>query len=170
MVGLLFAVTSLTLATARASEQTSDSYAGVLDGASVVPPVPFPPQAASGRADFFLSASNELSYQMYDCTGLSNVEAHIHGPAPAGAIGPVIFTIPAGSSQSWYRTGVIGVLNDQQLRDLNCGLWYIDIHTAEYPFGQVRGQIRGLWGWQPASPCFLAASESTWGAVKTLYR
>jgi hypothetical protein len=109
---------------------------------------------------------------MYDCLslGADYYQVQIHGPATYGQIGPVIFTLPYSTTNGFFHSGVIGVLDSQQIRDLNCGLWYIDISTLAYPYGVVRGQIRGLWGWQPGSPCFLATQESTWGAVKARYR
>jgi hypothetical protein len=169
-MGLLAVAAILTFTTANASQQIADTYACLLDGASVFPPVPPSPYPAVGRIDLSLNASFELSYQMYDCFGLSGFEAHIHGPAGLLQLGPVIFTIPPIPPNVGYRTGVLGVLNQQQIRDLNCGLWYIDIVTAQYPYGVVRGQLRGIWNWQPGWPCFLATQPSTWGAVKSLYR
>jgi len=50
-IGLLAIAPLLTFATAHASEQTGDHYACVMDGATVFPPQPYPPQLASGRAD-----------------------------------------------------------------------------------------------------------------------
>jgi len=170
-VVLLAVVTILPFATASASDQTGTNYACVLDESLVVPLLNPYPYGFVGRIDLTLNESNELSYEIYDCYGLSQYDAHIHGPALPGAIGPVIFTIPAASSGvTSYRTGVLGVLDNQQIRDLNCALWYVDVHTAEYPLGFVRGQLRGLWGWQPGWPCFLPAEASTWGAVKALYK
>jgi hypothetical protein len=169
-IASLALVVTLAITTANASELTAQNYGCVPDGDQVIPPQ-FPyPQMGAGRAVFTLSASKELSYSMYDCSGLTAIEAHIHGPAAPGAIGPILFTIPPGSSITWERTGVIGVLTDQQIRDLSCGLWYIDIHTTEFPLGQVRGQIRGFWGWEPGWPCLLATEATTWGKVKSLYR
>ena len=31
--------------------------------------------------------------------------------------------------------------NDQQVGDLLAGLWYINIHTADFPGGEIRGQV-----------------------------
>jgi hypothetical protein len=32
-------------------------------------------------------------------------------------------------------------LNDGQIGDLRAGLWYINVHTAKYPAGEIRGQV-----------------------------
>ncbi|HKW15467.1 MAG TPA: CHRD domain-containing protein [Candidatus Krumholzibacteria bacterium] len=171
-VVLLAVVTFLPFAIAHASDEIApNGYACVLDGSLVVPHInPYYPGWV-GRIDLKLSATNELSYDMYECAELQNYEVHIHGPALNGAIGPVIFTIPPlPPDQRFRRTGVLGTLNSQQIHDLNCMLWYVDIHTAEYQYGIVRGQLRGMWTWGPGWPCYLSTQESTWGAVKAMYR
>ena len=33
-------------------------------------------------------------------------------------------------------------LNDGQIGDLRAGLWYINVHTAKYPGGEIRGQAQ----------------------------
>jgi CHRD domain len=151
----------------NASDEVTDNYACVLEGAQVVPPNGWVPV---GNGMFHLNAVNELAYDIIECFGLNRAEVHIHGPAGVGENGPIIFTIPVPPNNPAYWSGVLGPLTTQQLRDLNCGLWYLDIHTPEFPEGQVRGRVRGLWGWQPAWPCFLPTRQSTWGAIKALYR
>ena len=151
----------------RASDAVADTYQCLLEGQQVVPPTP---QYAVGWVDFQLSATHELSFQVSQCYYSTDVVAHIHGPAAPGAIGPVIFTLQNNLGLFNWKA-VLGTLDDQQLRDLNCGLWYVDIHTLQYPQGEVRGWIRGNWGWSILHyPCVLATEESTWGAVKARYR
>jgi hypothetical protein len=164
-VGIAAALVTLSFVTANASDLTAEHYACVLEGAQVVPPIV--PDSRIGAAFYTLNDTNELSYSLYTCYYVGEItEVHIHGPAGLTDTGPVIFTLPVSYSQ----TGVLGVLNDQQLHDLNCGLWYLDFHTAEYPLGVVRGRIRGLWGWSPQDPCALPVQQATWGEVKRLYR
>lgn len=165
-ISVVAALIILSAAITNASELVAEHYACALDGAQVVPPTT---QVLGGDAWFDLSATNELSMYGYECLiEGQELVAHIHGPANPGEIGPIIFTLPPATFG--FREAVLGVLDDQQLHDLNCGLWYMDIHTYENPLGQARGRIRGLWGWQVPNPCALPVQESTWGEVKSLYR
>jgi len=156
----------------NASEQTASAYACVLSGDQVVPPVSQLPSVGNGY--FGLTAANELAFQIDDCWGVlaRAAQVHIHGPALPGENGLVLFLLTPDPQFSGF-SGKVGPLNDQQLHDLNCGLWYVDIHTTQYPFdyfGEVRGRIRPLLGWHPENPCALTVQSATWGAVKSLYR
>ena len=61
---------------------------------------------------------------------------HFHGPAlpnqNAGVQIALSNVSPAISN---------AVLTDQQETDLLAGLWYINIHTAAFPGGEIRGQV-----------------------------
>jgi hypothetical protein len=165
---LASAVLAAVFSAAGASELTSEHYICVLGGNQVVPPLS--QQVDVGNGFFTLSDTNELSYNVYECHGvLANATSvHIHGPGSPTETGPILFTLTPDQFGSYH--GVLGPLDPQQLRDLNCGLWYIDVHTAQNPWGEVRGRIRGDWGWPWAAPCNLPVEPSTWGAVKSLYR
>ena len=75
----------------------------------------------------------------------SNVTAaHFHGFVPPGIAGPVIF-FPVNPS---FPTGVIsGTLVDSvkltqgQEDSLKMGLIYFNIHTTNFPGGEIRGQL-----------------------------
>ena len=63
--------------------------------------------------------------------------AHFHGPAPVGkAAAPVI---PIDASKSPFQGSA--TLTDAQAADLGAGMWYVNIHTAANPGGEIRGQI-----------------------------
>lgn len=61
---------------------------------------------------------------------------HFHGPALPNQNAGVQIALgnisPAISN---------AVLTDQQETDLLAGLWYINIHTAAFPAGEIRGQV-----------------------------
>ena len=138
--------------------------------AQVVPPISS--AGLIGFGSLHLSDTNELSYNFIECHlyGGDVTAIHIHGPAAPGEIGPILYTIPTPSPYYGFISGVLGVVNDQQLHDLNCGLWYVDIHTVNNPLGEVRGRIRGQWGWYVRDPCSLPTDPVSWGQVKVRYR
>lgn len=74
--------------------------------------------------------------------------SHIHR-APAGANGPVIFTIGGGSSYAVLGSQLIKVIVGAPFpaaeeANLLSGNTYINIHTTAYPGGEIRGQITAL--------------------------
>jgi hypothetical protein len=75
-------------------------------------------------------------------TGLTGnaMAGHIHGPAPVGVNAPVIFpfAITPGVSGHFVGTFAISAL---QLGYLQGGLLYMNLHTAQFPGGEIRGQL-----------------------------
>lgn len=63
--------------------------------------------------------------------------AHIHKGA-AGTSGPSIFTFPAPLTSPLTLSTV---LDASQLADLTANLYYVNIHTAANPGGEIRGQL-----------------------------
>jgi len=62
--------------------------------------------------------------------------AHIHGFAPPGTAAPVLFPLALGSPIS----GTIALTAGELAGILN-GQTYVNIHTSNYPNGEIRGQI-----------------------------
>lgn len=63
--------------------------------------------------------------------------AHFHGPAELGAnAGPVVGV--AAKSGAFEGSAM---LNDQQIKDLESGKWYFNVHTSKHPDGELRGQL-----------------------------
>jgi hypothetical protein len=89
--------------------------------------------------------------------------AHIHCCAPPGSNAPVVLPfVPAGfplgvTSGSFNATfpGLTPVL----VADILSGLSYINIHTVEFPAGEIRGQIVS----EPATLALVALA--LWAAV-----
>jgi hypothetical protein len=133
---------------------SAQNFAAVLSGDQEVPPVQTP---ASGMATLELDQNSMLSFEI-TYQGLVGTEtaAHIHGPAPQGVNAGVQFPLPAGNP----KIGSVGPLSAQQEADLLAGLYYINIHTSEFPGGEIRGQI------EQAVP----VEDRTWGAIKSLFR
>jgi len=61
--------------------------------------------------------------------------AHFHGPAKAGVnAGPVI------DLSGKVQEGSVD-LTDEQIKQLEAGDWYLNLHTAKFPDGEIRGQV-----------------------------
>jgi hypothetical protein len=68
--------------------------------------------------------------------GLNATVVHFHGPARRGATAGVQLTVVA--LQGFER------LSFQQAQELEGGLWYLNIHSAKCPNGELRAQLDGL--------------------------
>jgi hypothetical protein len=117
---------------------------------------------AQGQAIFRLSADgSELHYKLIVANIENVTQAHIHccatTEANAGVVawlypsGPPSQLIP-GRTQGVLREGVItqaslvGSLKDQPLSvlldSIASGLAYVNVHTLQFPPGEIRGQIQ----------------------------
>ncbi|HVP38381.1 MAG TPA: CHRD domain-containing protein [Candidatus Saccharimonadales bacterium] len=68
--------------------------------------------------------------------------SHIHGAAPPGANAPVLFPfagVPAATSGSIPEQTF--AITPTQVGWLQSGLLYFNIHDAQFPGGEIRGQI-----------------------------
>jgi hypothetical protein len=63
--------------------------------------------------------------------------AHFHGPAEAGKNAGIQVAIPNPGATFAGEA----ILTEQQARDMLAGMWYVNIHTAAFPAGEVRGQL-----------------------------
>lgn len=64
--------------------------------------------------------------------------AHFHGPAsPEENAGPVV---PVEGDLASPIEGS-ATLTEEQAADLQAGMWYFNIHTEQYPDGEIRGQV-----------------------------
>ena len=92
-------------------------------------------------AIFFDDISNDLSWSI-EWSGLSGpaFAAHFHGAAlpNQNAAVQVSFLSIAPGNPSIGST----FIDDAQAADLLAGLWYINIHTAANPGGEIRGQVQ----------------------------
>jgi len=107
-----------------------------LSAASEVPPNA---SKATGKATLqYDTASKQLKWNI-SYSGLSGpaTAGHIHGPAAAGANAGV--AIPFAKAASPIEGSA--TLTDAQAADLLAGKYYVNIHSAANPGGEIRGQI-----------------------------
>ena len=108
-----------------------------LAGTNVVPPVA---TLAMGTADAVLDKQTRLLRWKVSFSNLSGpvTMAHFHGPAAIGANAGVAlgFAAPVNSPYEGRAT-----LTPQQAADLLAGRWYVNVHTAKFPAGEIRGQM-----------------------------
>jgi hypothetical protein len=109
-----------------------------LSGAGEVPPVI---TEASGTLEASLAPGSNVLTWTLNYTGLSGplTGAHFHGPAMAGQNAGVAVPIsgPLASPVSGSVT-----LNAAQVAEINAGNWYVNLHTAAHPEGEIRGQLQ----------------------------
>lgn len=100
--------------------------------------IPRATSSAQGSAALeYNKATNTLTYNI-TFQGLTPTAGHIHRAEPAWETGPVMVTFTNfGTSPI---TGSV-VLNQEQENLLRFGNLYIDLHTKDNPFGEIRGQI-----------------------------
>ena len=131
------AALALGAAVAFAGPAFADKMKATLDGASEVPAVT---TAGKGTADIdYDPASKKLSWKV-TYTGLSGpaTAAHFHGPAGATDKAGVAVAIPNAGTSPVEGSAT---LTDAQAADLTAGKYYINVHTAANPGGEIRGQV-----------------------------
>ncbi|HYC39095.1 MAG TPA: CHRD domain-containing protein [Chitinophagaceae bacterium] len=117
-----------------------------LTGAQETPPNN---SSALGSMDVSYNTTTRILNYTVRWSGLAGapIGMHIHGLAPTGYVAPVVQSIlgssnptlfPANGSYSGTLLADGVVVKEQNL--LN-GFYYMNIHTATYPAGEIRGQI-----------------------------
>ncbi|MGV0960650.1 MAG: CHRD domain-containing protein [Limnohabitans sp.] len=105
--------------------------------------VPANGSAGTGTVDATLDKSSHVLTWTVTYAGLSGpVKAgHFHGPAAAGANAGVAlgFSGPVESPIKGSAT-----LTAAQAAEVMAGQWYVNLHTAANPGGEVRGQVMPL--------------------------
>lgn len=114
-----------------------------LSPAQEVPPNDSP---ASGTADVSYNKDNHMLTYKVTWTGLTGVPtmAHIHGTAPKGVNTGVKRDLSSLLSQSTsgnFSDSVMVDGNAIKEDSLLAGFYYFNIHTAQHPGGEIRGQI-----------------------------
>ena len=106
-----------------------------LSGSNEIPAIT---STAVGAATLSINGDNTAHLKL-DFSGLTSTEtgAHIHGPASTGENAPVLITLPLGTLDNHPLT-----LTTEQRQMLESGLLYINVHSEQYPDGEIRGQLQ----------------------------
>lgn len=107
-----------------------------LSGAQEVPPVSTKASAAST----ITVAPNGAVAGVVTLNGIDATAAHIH-EAPPGANGPVIVPL-ARSSNVTFTVPAGARLTEAQMASYKAGNLYVNVHSAAYPGGELRGQLK----------------------------
>src|SRR5450432_918937 len=133
----MLAVIVLGASIALAGPAFAEKMKATLDGKSEVPANT---SAGTGTADIdYDAASKKLTWKL-TYSGLSGpaTAAHFHGPAESGKSAGVAVAIPNATASPAEGSAT---LTDAQAADLMAGKYYVNIHTAANPGGEIRGQV-----------------------------
>jgi hypothetical protein len=126
----------VTLGLAACAEPSAVNMGAALSGTQEVPSNASP---ATGRAAItFDRESRQLTWSI-DYAGLTGPlqAAHFHGPAATGANAGVQVPIAAGPSPLKGSA----TLTEAQATALMDGRMYVNLHTQQFPGGEIRGQV-----------------------------
>lgn len=131
------------------------SFSATLTGSQEVPPNA---SAATATATILVDTVAQTLLVNESFSGLSGpaTASHLH-TAPPGVAGPIILpfaVVPSATSGSFSDTltaadlinqGTSGISTFAQLLDrIEAGNTYVNIHTANFPGGEIRGQVHAV--------------------------
>lgn len=121
------------------------TFSGNLSGAQEVPANA---STARGFGVVTLTDNETQIYVSLSFAGLGSNQtaAHIHSPGAPGVIAPILFNIGSSGTTSGVFIPLIFSVTPAQVADLKAGLWYFNVHSNNFPDGEIRGQIK------PAAP------------------
>jgi hypothetical protein len=133
----MLATFALGATVAFAGPAFADKMKATLSGATEVPANT---STGKGAADIDYDATTKKMSWKLTYSGLTGpaTAAHFHGPAEAGKNAGVALAIPNATSSP---TEGSATLTDAQAADLTAGKYYVNIHTAANPGGEIRGQV-----------------------------
>lgn len=115
---------------------TPTTFEVVLTGAQEVPPTG---STATGSANVTVVGNRLAIDGAWDGFDIVDPGAHVHGPAPAGANAGILFAL-SYDNQSRTFEGTFTLDQEQMSYFLENEL-YLNLHSAAFPGGEIRGQI-----------------------------
>ena len=130
----LFASAALAsmISAANAEEK---KYTADMTAAAQVPAVD---SRATGTAELIVDTDAHTISWKVAVEGLSGepTKEHIHGPATATENAPPEIDMSNAIMQG------SAPITDAQLADIDAGKTYVNVHTAKFPDGEIRGQVQ----------------------------
>lgn len=119
-------------------EHTAKTYRAVLTGAQE--PGGGDPDGV-GRAEISVAdRADQICYDINDVRNIGPITgAHIHRGAP-GVNGPIVFTLKSANEGGFKGCSSRSEWLEDQI-EANPSAYYVNLHTAEYPNGAIRGQL-----------------------------
>ena len=104
--------------------------------------VPTNTSTATGIGSLVIDAAKRAVSGSITLTGITATAAHIHTGAP-GANGPVAIGLTNAGDGIW-NVPANTILTAEQLKAFKQGNLYFNAHSAAFPAGEIRGQIRSV--------------------------
>lgn len=133
---LLAAAVAALLCIAGGAQATIINFSATIDAAQETPPSGTPAMASG---TFVMDTdANTLSFNIIITVPPASGElfSHIHGFAPPGTPAGILFGLPNGSP----KVGTWPFMEAQEA-NIIAGLTYANIHSTDFPGGEIRGQI-----------------------------
>lgn len=139
-IGLIGIVAGLGACNLTPMMASTNTLMARLSGPDEVPPVA---SSGSGTVEADLNRKTNVLNWTVTYAGLTGpvTAAHFHGPAVPGETAGVAVPI-TGNLESPIKGET--PLTSAQVQGLMAGKWYVNLHTAAHPEGEVRGQVIGL--------------------------
>lgn len=101
--------------------------------------VPANASTATGAAAFSVDPATRILTGTVTTSGLVGAAAHIHEGAK-GVAGPIVIPLNGGTAGVW-TVPANTVLTSAQYTALQAGSYYVNVHSATFTGGEIRGQI-----------------------------
>ena len=112
---------------------------GIATGTQEVPATPT--KAAGSVSGTYDDKTHMLTYRVtWDALSGPPLFAHFHGPADPGQNAKVLIPINITPMASGIATGAI-ILPDSTANFFKSGKMYYNIHSPQYPGGEIRAQV-----------------------------
>lgn len=134
--GRLLVLASLVAAPLSVAQAETLRFHAMLSGAEEVPATT---SNGTGAVDASWDSTTMTLSWNGSYTGLTGAAtgAHVHGPAAKGANAGVVVPIIAKDGKFSGSTKLAA----SQAADLAAGKYYVNVHTAAHPDGEIRGQL-----------------------------
>lgn len=143
IVRTALAASFITLALAGCGQMRPSQKIQIFE-ASLSPSQEVPPAAstATGAAEVQFNENTSMLTWKVTYNGLTGpaTGGHVHGPAPVGSNAPVV--VPFSGNLNAQPISGERAITPAQFSDLAAGLYYVNIHSARFPGGEIRGQLR----------------------------